>query len=58
MVAWRDAVNLALTNLTIASPEDAQTWEQIRQRLPQPETFDWLCGTSNSGPPERGSAGI
>lgn len=58
MVTWRDAVNLALRNLTTASLEDAQTWEQIRQLLPQPETFDWMCGTSDTDARERGPAGI
>ncbi|WP_303637563.1 hypothetical protein [Stenotrophomonas tuberculopleuritidis] len=58
MVAWRDAVTLALKNLTIASPDDAQNWDQIKQRLPQPEMFDWLCGTSDSVPPVRGPAEI
>lgn len=58
MVAWRDAVNLALKNLTIASPEDAQTWDQIRQQLPQPEAFDWLCAATDRDRPDRGPAGI
>ncbi|KAF1016172.1 MAG: hypothetical protein GAK31_01661 [Stenotrophomonas maltophilia] len=41
MVAWRDAVNLALEQLVLAPPVGIETWDQVRALLPQPETFNW-----------------
>ena len=41
MVAWRDAVNQELEALVLAAPAGIETWEQVRELLPQPETFNW-----------------
>ncbi|WP_277778898.1 hypothetical protein [Stenotrophomonas maltophilia] len=41
MVAWRDAVNLALEQLVLAPPAGIETWDQVRALLPQPEAFNW-----------------
>ena len=41
MVAWRDAINLALEQLVMAAPAGVETWEQVQAILPQPEAFDW-----------------
>lgn len=41
MVAWRDAVNVALETLVASPPAGLETWEQVRALLPQPEQFAW-----------------
>ncbi|WP_223485359.1 hypothetical protein [Stenotrophomonas indicatrix] len=41
MVAWRDAVNLALEQLVTNPPAGIETWEQVQELLPQPEIFHW-----------------
>lgn len=41
MIAWRDAVNLALEQLVMIPPTGVETWEQVRALLPQPEAFAW-----------------
>lgn len=41
MVAWRDSVNLALEQLVVTRPAGAETWEQVKPLLPQPEEYDW-----------------
>ncbi|PJO53748.1 hypothetical protein CR156_17005 [Stenotrophomonas lactitubi] len=41
MVAWRDAVNLALEQLVTNPPAGIETWEQVQALLPQPEVFNW-----------------
>lgn len=41
MIAWRDAVNLALEQLVLDPPAGVVTWDQVRPLLPQPETFGW-----------------
>lgn len=41
MVAWRDAVNLALEALVVDPPSNIETWEQVRPLLPQPCQFNW-----------------
>ncbi|MBW8776356.1 MAG: hypothetical protein JF596_15465 [Stenotrophomonas sp.] len=40
MIAWRDAVSVALEGLTEDWPADIETWEQVRAALPQPHMFD------------------
>lgn len=41
MVAWRDAVNLALEQLVTNPPTGIETWDQVRTLLPQPEAYAW-----------------
>ncbi|HEL5402821.1 TPA: hypothetical protein UOJ25_002958 [Stenotrophomonas maltophilia] len=41
MIAWRDAVSIALDEISADWPAGMQTWEQVRTALPQPHTFDW-----------------
>lgn len=41
MIAWRDAVNMALEALVAHPPAGLETWEQVRALLPQPEQFAW-----------------
>lgn len=41
MVAWRDAVSLALQRMAIERTDEAQTWQKMRMLLPQPEAFEW-----------------
>lgn len=45
MVAWRDAVNVALEQLVLAPPAGIDTWDQVRALLPQPEAFNWPGAT-------------
>lgn len=41
MIAWRDAVSVALEELAEDWPAGVETWEQVRTALPQPHMFDW-----------------
>lgn len=41
MVAWRDAVNLALEGLVANPPAGIETWDQVKPLLPQPSSFNW-----------------
>lgn len=41
MVAWRDAVSVALESLIQNPPPGLTQWEQIKAILPQPESFNW-----------------
>lgn len=45
MVAWRDAVNMALEGLVTNPPAGIETWEQVRPLLPQPGEFNWPGAT-------------
>lgn len=46
MVEWRDAVNQALEAMVLAAPPGIETWEQVRDLLPQPEAFIWPAEVS------------
>lgn len=41
MIAWRDAVNQKLEQLVAAPPAGIDTWDEVRELLPQPESFAW-----------------
>ncbi|HEL2980107.1 TPA: hypothetical protein UMB92_002982 [Stenotrophomonas maltophilia] len=41
MIAWRDAVSVALDDFAADWPADMATWEEVRAVLPEPHTFDW-----------------
>jgi len=41
LIAWRDAVVLALYALQADPPAGVDTWAQVQPLLPQPEEFGW-----------------
>lgn len=41
MVAWRDAVSLALEQLVVTLPAGIETFADVRPLLPQPDAYPW-----------------
>lgn len=48
MVAWRDAVSIALQRMAIECTDGVQTWEQLKVLLPQPAAFEWPAADAAS----------